>query len=473
MPGFEFNLEGHTLAAVHRDPELRSRFESRLPAFLLQQRWFAGRAGGLQSATIEHALPLDAAGSLVLFVVHTTDDAGLETRYQVPLQATGADTVEDPLATEAAAQLRDILVQGRMVETEGVRLAATPIATGIACGGAPRLLSGEQSNTSVVFGRECILKFFRILQDGFNPDVQLVSWLSSQGGFPGVPRVIASARFQAPGLDADAAVLQEFLPNDGDGWTWTLAHARRAFAAVSDPGEMAGHLRHEAETLSEAAAIGWLTAQLHAALARATGPAMEPQPATAADWQAWHAGLTSEARATARMLKSGHPAAAARIAALADSPVPPVPGELGLKMRTHGDYHLGQLLHTERGWVVLDFEGEPSRPIAERIALQHPLVDVAGMLRSWDYAARVAGEDSPAVPAWRETVSAAFLDAYWAGADGPPRPFLPAAPGDRDALLHHFLLRKALYEVRYELGSRPAWVATPLAAVVAMLDSTT
>ncbi|MDZ7729680.1 MAG: hypothetical protein U5Q44_16585 [Dehalococcoidia bacterium] len=197
---------------------------------------------------------------------------------------------------------------------------------------------------------------------------------------------------------------------------------------------------------------------------------MAPRDATRDDWMAWQHETRTEAARTAQLLEPHDAALAAQVAAYAASaPEEPPAGSLGLLTRIHGDYHLGQLLDTDRGWVILDFEGEPARPLAERITLNHPLIDVAGMLRSWDYAAHTAGRDNPAREAWLGAVSQAFRDAYWREAGAASTRFLPG-PAARDALLRHFILRKALYELRYELGSRPDWLSIPAAAVRSMLE---
>lgn len=470
MTGITVELSGRTLANALEDETVIARLESTLPAFLLGQRWFTGRVEPIQSVRVEHVVPVIDDGSIVVLLIAVTAGATKTTRYQLPLQADGAGVLSDPLLGEAASRFRDVLLGGERWGADGVRYAGSQVVMGRGCEGAPRPLGVEQSNSSIAFGDRCILKLFRVVQDGVNPDVQLTTWLSGSGAFPHVAPVIATARLQTDDFDADAAVLQEFIANDGDGWQWAIARAREAFANAADVDGVAGYLHSEAETLAQAGELGRLTAEMHAALARAEGSGMRPEPAGVDDWRRWQADLRTEARTTAAILESSHGARAARIARLAQSAIPAAPIDLGLKTRIHGDLHLGQLLHTERGWFVLDFEGEPTRPLAERIALQHPLVDVAGMVRSWDYAARTAGEGHSGEAVWADAVSRAYLDAYWQTADATPRAFLPVDARLREWLLDLFLLRKALYEVRYELGSRPDWVATPLAAVEAMLE---
>lgn len=470
MAAIPFDLRGQPLAVVLADPSGRDQLESALPAFLAGQRWFAGKERGIVGAAIEHAVPLDPGGDLVDLVVIVTDNEGATARYQVPLAAAGGE-LHDALLPAHATHIRDILLGPPPPPSPIARFVPRVLATGQPCAGAARQLNVEQSNSSVVFGEACILKVFRTLQDGLNPDVELTAWLSGPGGFSNVPRVIAAARVDAPGLDADAAVLQEFVPNDGDGWQWFLSHARAAVVATTAD-ELHAFLASERETLAAATELGRATASLHAALSRAGSPGLQPEPATPVDWAQWGADLRNEAARTADLLRPTDRPLAKKLSTFAATPVPAAPGALGLKTRVHGDYHLGQLLHAPRGWVIVDFEGEPARPLSERNALQHPLVDVAGLLRSFDYAAHVADLPPTTAAAWTSAVSDACLAAYLDEASRAAPAFLPEASGVRDALLRAFILRKALYEVRYELGSRPDWVSIPGAAVAAMLEPT-
>ncbi len=328
-------------------------------------------------------------------------------------------------------------------------------------------LGVEQSNTSFLLGETCIAKVFRVFQVGRNPDAQLVSFLSEQE-FPGVPRSIAVARLATANGEGDIVSIQSFVPNHGDGWEWALARAGDAFANGGD--DVPGWLAREGATLRGARELGAMTAELHATFAAAMVPGLAPRTVQRADTESLAEQIVVEARDTAGAVERHSPAVAALLRQVKPETLMATAGPPGgLLTRIHGDYHLGQVLRTEDGWVVVDFEGEPARPLAERTALQHPLIDVAGMLRSWDYAATTAGRDHPGREAWRDAVAGAFLAAYWEAANRSPVQFLPRDAGSRAEMLRILTLRKALYEVRYELASRPAWVDIPLAAVKSML----
>ncbi len=284
--------------------------------------------------------------------------------------------------------------------------------------------------------------------------------------------------------------MQTFVPNEGDGWAWALDRGRAALAGARSPGAIAAWLDREGVTLAGAAALGAVTARLHRALAGATDPELRPEPVGDEDVRRWAARLREEAAATAAALRRAGSPDAATLAAVERAGRLPAPAarNAGLKTRVHGDYHLGQVLKTADGFAILDFEGEPARTLAERRARQHPLLDVAGMARSWSYAAATVAREAPAggsgegpgtevdreegrlarAARWELAVRDRFLAAYWAEADRAPVRFLPAGDADRAALLRLFELYKALYEVRYELNYRPAWVAIPAAAVRAL-----
>jgi 1,4-alpha-glucan branching enzyme len=316
-----------------------------------------------------------------------------------------------------------------------------------------RVLRGEQSNTSVIVGADgpapAIVKIFRVLAAGDNPDVVVQSALAA-AGCERVPRPVGWVEAEWPGPDGGTtsghlAFAAEFLAGSEDAW-------RVACRAVESDASFAAQARD----------LGVATAQVHAAMAAAlpTAPATRELLDDLADGLLDRVGW---AVAQAPVLADREAAARRAVAAVAGV------GEGLVLQQVHGDYHLGQVLHSpERGWVLLDFEGEPLRPLAERLVPDLALRDVAGMLRSFDYAARHATMTLPdgdprvaAADAWADACREAFLDGYAEAAGRDPRADGP--------LLRALELDKALYEVVYETRNRPGWVAVPLHAVRRLL----
>jgi maltose alpha-D-glucosyltransferase/alpha-amylase len=236
-----------------------------------------------------------------------------------------------------------------------------------------------------------------------------------------------------------------------------------------------------------------VTGELHVALATAdTPPAFRPEPITDADVAAWSQQVAVETEAmlaeAARRLDTLTDSARERVAALVERwpalagrrlDLSPLASDGCRKIRIHGDYHLGQVLRTRTGYVVIDFEGEPARPLAERRAKGSPLRDVAGMLRSFDYVARTvlagrdAGERSTLAPwldAWERQARAVFQRGYLEAAERSPMPLVPAAGTRAEQVTSVFELGKAVYELRYELSHRPAWAGIPAAGIARILD---
>lgn len=314
--------------------------------------------------------------------------------------------------------------------------------------GNARLVTGEQSNTSILFPRAgggAILKVFRAVVRGANPDVDVPRALV-QAGWTGVPAPLAWLELSWPeertGL-LDLGVLSELVADAADGFELACAYAAEA---------------RSFET--EAFELGRTIAEMHDALARAMPTAGQT---VGIEW------LRSELRHRARGSAAQAPVLSTRlpaIEALLNKLGTDVPADLLLSLQQiHGDLHLGQVLYSPTGWRVIDFEGEPMRPLEERRRPDLPVRDVAGMLRSFDYAAAV-GECPD--PTWVVACRAAFLDGYAAGqAEGAA--LAPSVPGLEAALRDALELDKALYEVVYEANNRPDWVAIPIAGVDRLL----
>jgi maltose alpha-D-glucosyltransferase/alpha-amylase len=356
----------------------------------------------------------------------------------------------------------------------------------------------DQSNTGVFFGSRLYLKGYRRLQEGVNPEVEVGRFLTDVSPFPHIAPVLGAVEYvAADGRVITLALLQQFIENQGSLWTHTLDYLERLTQSLFAGADTPPPPEHEPLSphgyyLELAGTLGRRVAELHRAFARATGdPAFDPEPVSDADAAAWaarvkddvvqsldalerrRAGLPAEAQAAAGELLAARPALLERLDAL------DLAGLEVARTRYHGDLHLGQVLLRANDFIIIDFEGEPSRPLAERRAKHSPLRDVAGILRSLDYAAATAASDrarhppekraqlEQAIGEWQRGAEAAFLDAYRAAAGDCPS--LPAKDAHFRALLDLFLLEKALYELRYELDNRPDWIAIPVRGLLKLV----
>jgi maltose alpha-D-glucosyltransferase/alpha-amylase len=391
--------------------------------------------------------------------------------------------------------------------------------------------SAEQSNTSILYGQKLILKLFRRLQPGENPDTEIGRFLTEVAHFPRIApfagEIVGQPASRTSNLEprtsnlatppTTLAMLQGFVENEGDGWQFTLDELARYYQDVvaspmpmdtgnpptflDQPGSEpipADAREHAGLSLDAAALLGRRTAELHLALATPSrNPAFTPEPFTpellAADVTRIRAQITrtlealkrafntlpdSDALTTdsAALLLSRRAELFSRALAIAEIP----PDQAGQRIRIHGDYHLGQLLRARGDFVILDFEGEPARPLAERRAKQSPLKDLAGMLRSFSYAAYAALDHftqrhpntaktlEPWAQLWQNAVSTQFLTAWRTTVAS--NLHLTPQPPQAHRLLNAYLLEKALYELLYELNNRPAWVRIPLAGILALQE---
>jgi trehalose synthase-fused probable maltokinase len=415
-------------------------------------RWFGGK-----NRAVADARPVDRAhiGPITLRLVEVQYLEGPPETYVL------ADPLDD---TGAALALLEQFAGG-VVPTEGGRLEFRPTHL-FASVARERLepvavMRGEQSNTSIRFGNQLILKLFRRLQFGPNPEVEVGRFLTDSTDFRNAPPVVGSASYLDPGgREASLALLQQFEPNRGDAWTTTL-HRLRAVLDGGDP----------AESVLAMVRLGQTTAELHLALASGTGD-FSAEPIAPADLAAWLTAIEDEVRTAARALaRQAIQVDTAALLRRADG----LAGLRGaLKTRHHGDYHLGQVLERDDGsFVIIDFEGEPSRPLAARKEKRSPLRDVAGLLRSLDYARHAALRASGPADAervrraddWHVQTRSAFLDGYLASLEPAAPDLLPARTERLHAALSALELEKAAYEVLYELNNRPDWLPIPLAAL--------
>ncbi|HKI86187.1 MAG TPA: putative maltokinase, partial [Thermoanaerobaculia bacterium] len=377
-----------------------------------------------------------------------------------------------------------------------------------------RLMGAEQSNTSIVYGDRLVLKLFRRFEEGENPDLEIGRYLSETAGFVHVPAVAGSLDFIGKrGRHHTLGILQAFVENQGDAWHLALDAAGRFFERVSHRRPRNPHASSAHDLLSatrrplpssareviglfagSAELLGRRTAELHQALAAGSDEAFRPQAFTLLFQRSLYQSFRTSAVRTLDRLAAARASLGAQeqravddLLALRDRLIQRSRALLDHKIeaqriRCHGDYHLGQILATGRDFVIIDFEGEPARPLGERRIKRSPLSDVAGMMRSFHYAAHTALEEaidsgvlSPAQrPAgehwadyWSHWNGAAFLGAYLETMGRAP--LLPANDDDLVNLLDIFLLDKALYELRYELDHRPTWLRVPLASFARLL----
>jgi trehalose synthase-fused probable maltokinase len=495
-----------------------------LGAFLARQRWYAARGRQPTRVAVVDGAALDAPAAdwppeplVVLVLVETDTD-----RYYVPLTARSGGALDgaEVLGTvdgvalgdahgepEFGRRLLHACATGRVLSAVRGRFvghwsgaAAAPDAAG--CREiAVALLKGEQSNTSLLLGGQLIAKSFRRPRPGANPEFEIAHFLTTRTGFPYIPGLAGWLDYQAEGREpTTVALLQPFVENRGDGWSHVLdglESLANVLAGEPPPAHVeAGEHRLRAlgsDLLDDLRTLGTVTGELHVALAAADAPpAFRPEPISEADVAAWGEQVAAETKAVlaeaARRLDTLSDPARESVAALVERwptlagprlDLSPLVRDGCRKIRIHGDYHLGQVLRTGTGYVVIDFEGEPARPLAERRAKGSPLRDVAGMLRSFDYAARtvLAGRDAgdrsalaPWLEVWERQAREAFRRGYLEAAGRSPAPLVPAAGARVEQVTSVFELGKAVYELRYELSHRPAWAGIPAAGIARILD---
>lgn len=519
----------------------RHRLEAiNLVEFLPKQRWFAGKARKIDSIQLVDWAALDSSHSALAVV--GVQSGAVSDVYLLPLALTlgvAGDEVEGaaphsvvaPVVSgktggllhdgvfdkQTCATLFSLIENNAELRTQKGRICGTRGAAFqkiLASSQTPlsiRRSSAEQSNTSILYGDRFILKLFRRLESGVNPDAEIGRYLTEHTSFDRIPPFLGLIEYHPASDDEPQtlAMLQGFVANEGDGWKWTLEELDRYYencAAMPFP---------ETETIAPAtdlsecsisqlardqvgiyldavATLGRRTAELHLALASPTSdPAFSPERFTSEDLKDLLLEIRQRAAKVFDALKE-------RVSQLPDEVVEVAAFVLGQRrrildifaalnaatletqrIRIHGDYHLGQVLRVKTDFVILDFEGEPARPLADRRSKQPPLKDVAGMLRSFSYAAYASflnytarhPEDvlhlEPWVQLWERSVVGEFLRAYRHSAQGAT--FCPAETVDFYTLLNVFLLDKAFYEVLYELNSRPAWVRIPLMGIAALL----
>jgi maltose alpha-D-glucosyltransferase/alpha-amylase len=521
----------------------RAQLQRVLPRHLAERRWFQGKARAIRDVRLADTVRLSTTAGEVAIAFVQVDyiEEGGET-YVLPLALARADgarrithgaVVADIGGADGPAVLYDALQQPafraallrlgatrRRVRGDGGELHGQSDGSLRRLAAAldsedSRVIGAEQTNSSVVFGSSIILKLYRRLEDGESLDVEIGRFLTERG-FANTPAVLGWIDYVSDDRPPRTlATIQRFVLNEGDAWQLTLdelgAFFERAAAAGGPPPDARTDTRSllqhavapEAGTLigafaEEARILGRRTAELHLALASDPDvPAFAPEPFTMFYQRSLYQSMRNLAGRVLRLLAArapllpdhvreraaeligGEARLLARFRRIIDH------GVGGMRIRCHGDYHLGQVLFTGNDFVITDFEGEPIRPLSERRLKRSPLRDVAGMLRSFHYAVHAAvrahadGGRAAATHAfggfrlepwarfWYATVATIFLDAYHAGAARAR--FLPSDPSETAVLLDAYLLEKAVYELGYELNNRPDWAAIPLEGLLELL----
>ncbi len=499
-----------------------------LPEFMPNQRWYAAKGTAVGRVDLWTATAMAADGEEWLLAVYrVATAAGAEQAYFLPFAKAWETRDEDPLQTlwaQTVAKMRKGSRVGAIFDATSSTSFAREFARNILCGreiagteGSARFvptalarefvlpegaeahrLGKEQSNTSLAVGDDLVLKFYRRLEPGVHPEVEVSRFLSDYAGFANTPPVFGHAEMTTPdGGSVAIAILQGFVRNQGDGWEYAVGYLDRALeeAELADPAAAATPADQHAYFAHHMATLGQRIGEMHRAFVTPTDdPDFAAEPISERDLAAWAEQIKEQAQAARRALegarRNAEGAAAAeidsildrwtgvgaRVDALLAGPVDAV------KARYHGDLHLGQVVVVKDDFYVLDFEGEPARSIQERRRKHSLLRDIAGMLRSFDYAAWAAlfkraeiRPDTfdtllPFAAEWRASMSAAFMQGYLAAAAGDPA-VVPHDPAVRSRVLDAFILEKACYEVCYEVANRPSWLRIPLQGVMNVLTT--
>jgi maltose alpha-D-glucosyltransferase/alpha-amylase len=517
--------------------------------WMRSRRWFRGKSRRIKGAKLVDSLPIRVgAGDAAILLLEVDYVEGDPETYIVPLAIlppsdgvallgdapaaglarlrSGGSKVDEGYLVDATAieefsiALVEAVAARRRLRGGRGELVARPEASfRKIVGGAPlrpEPIRAEQSNSSVILDERAILKVYRTVGAGTNPDLEVSRFLAERG-FEHAPATAGWIEYRpARGAPGTVAILQAFVPNQGDVFEFTLDELRGYFERVltiptpPDVGDLGAAALLEAsrgdipplasETigayLETANLLGVRTGDLHRALADAPdNPDFAPEPFSELYQRSVYQAIQATARRSLRQLERIEPnlpepvASDARAVLLLADRVDRRLRDLfarkldGQRIRVHGDFHAGQILHTGRDLLIIDFEGEPTRPLSERRLKRSALVDVAGMLRSFHYAAfgsllrpelgaQIRPEDVAALEPWAafwyRWVSVAYLTGYDAATRGAK--FLPSNDADRAILIDAFLLHKAAYELDYELNNRPDWVAIPLRGILELLS---
>ncbi len=539
-----------TIRSVEQDiwnGEVGERLEKDiLPRFLPQRRWFRGKARTIQQIAIEDVLEFNNSDQVSLVLILGVDYVeGAEERYVLPLTLSWGDDAREIIAEETAHVLSRIVRTTRHGAEEGVLFEAVHapdfgkrllkfMSKRQQLRGRrgelhawpgrelrhrdilrlePQLLRSEQSNSSMNYGSELILKIYRRLEQGAQPELELCRFLTERTSFRNIPLYAGSLTYHQPGSeDSVLGVLQQFVPSHGDAWKYSLDALERYVEAVLSQGTEAmapdcpcGYWEAAIGSAPEAVTdligpylemiglLGRRTAELHIALAsRSDDPAFAPEPFSYLYQRSVFQSLQNQLKTVFGLLRKNLKRLDEDQAALAREVQETEKAILerfrsihshkieSSKIRIHGDYHLAQALYTGKDFVIIDFEGEPARALSERRLKRSALRDVAGMLRSFDYLAQMVLRDQvalrktdaavlePWINAWSSVVAGMFLENYLELARG--HIFLPNKNEEIKSLLEIFVLDKAVYELGYELNNRLDWVDLPLKGLKNLME---
>jgi len=415
---------------------LPDRIDSPLEEWVTQQRWFASKAREVASVNVLASVELSADPALALELVETRFQAGTHELYQL-LPGAGEESVR---------------VLARLLGEEAT-IDGVSFHGGLEPGGNIRPVGAEQSNSSIVFGEQQVLKVFRRVEPGVNPELEMLRFLSARG-FEAVAKLTGWYEYSGELMQATLGIMQEFVAEARDGWQLALDDPLGVLARIPE--------------------LGAATGEMHSVLASdPTDPAFAPEEPSVEALSLLTATIDEQIEQVFLDLPRDTPGldpiigrgeeVRDRLQSMSHV------GVGGRLIRHHGDYHLGQTMLRDSGWTILDFEGEPARSLLERRRKRSPLRDVAGMLRSFAYAASASEllRGVPAPAGWEEQARQGFLDAYLETVD---QTLLPAGRPATDKLLAIFELEKAVYELRYELNNRPDWVPIPVAGIARLLQ---
>jgi trehalose synthase-fused probable maltokinase len=519
--------------------QLQIALPALLAEFLRDKRWFGGKARPIASIEISDVIPVELSGVSSVFVfARIAYQSGSPETYVLPLNADAGlqnsrENARDgimvklPLsdALQDQSTLRGLydaiehksVFRGLRGEIRGLQTGSfSEISLLPGDLSKPKVITGEQSNSSAIFGNCSILKIFRRVQEGVNPELEVGRFLTEQANFPNAAPLGGWLEYVTiDGTAMTLGVLQGFVPNDGDAWKYTLKSLSVFWRQAPDHLQEILEHNDSARTgdssddqiptiayelcgpyLDAITLLGQRTAELHEALASGkSDAAFAPEPFSAVFQNKTQDALSANASDAFALLRSQLPNLPRELRGSAEivlgkeqEVVDMIRQTLsrplsGLRTRIHGDYHLGQILYATGDFIIIDFEGEPGRPISDRVMKRSALQDVAGMLRSFHYAAfalllaPIGGAEAPegeesqlalVAESWSRWVSIKFLEAYFESAGSAD--FLPKDRQEISSLLRVHLLSKALFELSYELNNRPEWVKIPLVGILRLLE---